>query len=265
MRSALISPENIVITGASSGLGRALAVHYAMPGVALWLVGRNRERLEEACAQCRERGAAVHAVALDVTDRAAMDAWAAELLRENTVDLLIANAGVSGGSGGEAVLGESPDQLRRILSINIDGVVNTVTPFIAPMLARGRGQIAVMSSLAGFRGLPSAPAYSMSKNAVRAYGEALRGWLGRHGIAVSTVCPGYIRTPMTAKNPFPMPGLMDAPDAAAIIARGLARNRSRIAFPRRLYWPVLLLSHFLPLWISDRIFAALPAKPAVEE
>src|SRR6185295_9633862 len=105
-----------------------------------------------------------------------------------------------------------------------------------------RGQVAVMSSLAGIRGLPSCPAYAASKMCVRGWGEGLRGWLGSHGVEVSVVCPGYVATPMTAINDYSMPFMMSAEKAAGIIARGLAANKARIAFPRRLYWPLWWLT-----------------------
>jgi short-subunit dehydrogenase len=127
------------------------------------------------------------------------------------------------------------------------------------MLARGRGQLALMSSLAGFRGMPSAPAYCASKAAVRSYGEGLRGRLLDQGVAVSVICPGFVRTPLTARNPFPMPFLVEPERAAAIIKAGLARRRARIAFPRRLYFAVRLLDA-LPVALTDRYLRRLPGK-----
>jgi short-subunit dehydrogenase len=172
------------------------------------------------------------------------------------VDLVIANAGRSGGTGG----GEEPeDQARDILAVNLDGVLNTVQPLLPTLRARRRGQIAVMASLAGFRGFPGAPAYCASKAAVKVWGESLRGWLAADGIAVSVICPGYVRTPMTAVNTFPMPFLMDADRAARLIRRRLARNAGRIAFP----WPMAFgawLAGTLPDGIVDRLTRRLPRK-----
>ncbi|MDE3059483.1 MAG: SDR family NAD(P)-dependent oxidoreductase [Pseudomonadota bacterium] len=252
-------PKNIAITGASSGLGAALAEHYAAPGVTLHLQGRDRQRLEGIAETCRRRDAVVYAEMLDVTAHAAMERWLTAADAKTPIDLVIANAGVSAGTG---IHGEGADQVRRIFAANIDGVVNTVTPLLSAMVDRRHGQIAIMSSLAGLRGLPSCPAYSASKMCVRAYGEGLRGWLDAYGVEVSVICPGYVRTAMTAVNNFPMPFMMSAEKAARIIAGGLAQNKARIAFPWMLYWPMRFLS-CLPVWLTDPLFSRLPAKDAV--
>ena len=149
--------------------------------------------------------------------------------------------------------------MRTLFAINVDGVVNTVQPAIDAMLPRGRGQIAIMSSLAALRGFPGAPTYCASKAAVKIWGEALRGALHHRGIAVSVICPGFIRTAMSAENDFRMPLLMSADKAAAIIRRGLARNRARIAFPWRLYAAVSLVAS-LPPALIDPLLRRLPAK-----
>ncbi|MDX1974781.1 MAG: SDR family NAD(P)-dependent oxidoreductase [Rickettsiales bacterium] len=253
------NPQTIVITGASSGLGEALAYRYAIAGHTLHLHGRNRERLERVAKQCERQGAMVCIEIGDVTDREAMARWLLATDTATPIDLLIANAGISAGTG---VQGESPKQAKRIFATNIDGVLNTIDPVIARMVERGNGQIALISSLAGIRGLPSSPAYSASKAWVRVYGEALRGWLCHRGVEISVVCPGYIKTPMTDVNNFPMPFIMNAAKAAHIIAGGLARNRARIAFPRLLYWPLWWLSCLPTAW-SDLIFSRLPAKPSL--
>jgi short-subunit dehydrogenase len=169
---------------------------------------------------------------------------------------VIANAGISGG-GLEARA--DAEQTRRMLAVNVEGMLNTVEPALAPMLARRRGQIALMSSLAGFRGMPSAPAYCASKAAVRVYGEALRARLRGSGVSVSVVCPGFVRTPLTAGNPFPMPLLMEPERAAARIRTGLERKRPQIAFPWPMHLAVRLLAA-LPPKLADRWLARLPAK-----
>ncbi len=246
--------RSILITGASSGIGTALALGFAAPGVELALGGRDQARLEHVAERCREAGGAVHSAQIDVTDRETMAAWLLEVDRAAPLDLVIANAGTAGPGG----LG-GPEVARTIFAINLDGVVNTILPILPAMSARGRGQLALMSSLAGFCGLPSAPAYCASKAAVRVWGEGLRGRLGRQGIAVSVICPGFVRTPMTAGNRFPMPLIMTPERAAAIIRRGLVRRRARIAFPRPLYWGVRLLQA-LPAGVADRGLARVPDK-----
>ena len=253
-------PKSILITGASGGLGAALARAYAAPGVALALTGRNEARLEASAESCREHGAEVATTVIDVIDAEALAAWIAEIDERRPLDLVIANAGISGGTAG----GEGPEQTRRIFAVNLDGAINTILPVIPRMRARRRGQLALMSSLAAFRALPGSPAYSASKAAVKFWGEALRGSLWRDGVGVSVICPGYVRTPMTDINTYPMPMLMDAATAAARIKRGLARNRARIAFPLPMYVLVWLLGA-LPPALTDPLFARLPGKSSLPD
>lgn len=246
----------ILVTGASSGIGAALAEHYAAAGVTLFLSGRNAERLGAVATACRAKGAEVHAAVLDVTDAPAVERWINACDGVRALDLVVANAGISAGTGSG---GEAGEQTREIFRVNLDGVMNTVLPAIALMRPRRRGQIALMSSLAGFRGMPGAPAYTASKAAVRVWGEGLRGWLAGDGITVSIICPGFVTTPMTDVNRFPMPFKMDAARAARIIARGLDSGRERIAFP----WPFYALSWLmgvLPPSVADWVGRRLPAK-----
>ncbi|WP_096704096.1 SDR family NAD(P)-dependent oxidoreductase [Magnetospirillum sp. 15-1] len=247
---------SVLISGASSGLGAGLARAHAAPGVTLHLSGRDMARLAEVAGQCRAKGADVHTTRLDVTDQAATAGWveASEALRP--LDLIIANAGISAGTGGG---GETAGQTRAIFAVNVDGVFNMVMPAIPLLRARRRGQIGIMSSLAGFRGFPGAPAYCASKAAVRVWGEGLRGELAPLGIGVSVICPGFVDTPMTAVNRFAMPFLVDVERASRIMAGGLARNRGRIAFP----WPMHLMARIagcLPSALMDRIAAGMPKK-----
>lgn len=252
----MTQPRSILITGASSGLGAALARHYAAAGIRLVLTGRNAARLVAVAEDCRAAGADAEPAAVDVVDRIAMAALIDAADRAKSLDLVIANAGVSAGTLGGP---ESTDQVRRIYAVNVDGVVNTVQPAAAAMRARRRGQIAIVSSLAAWRGFPGAPAYCGSKAAVKVWGEALRGSLHGDGIGVSVVCPGYVETAMTATNDFWMPMMMSSEKAARIIARGLARNRARIAFPWPLYAAVVAIS-LLPPALIDPLMRALPAK-----
>ncbi|GGB50638.1 short-chain dehydrogenase [Tistrella bauzanensis] len=253
-----LSPRHIAITGASSGLGAALVRAYAAPGVRLALHGRDAARLDSVAAAARASGATVDTALFDVTDAGAMADWLTRADTTFPLDLVIANAGISGNeaaSGGTV----SADVTRAIFAVNVDGVVNTVLPAANLMLGRGRGAIAIISSLAGYRGQPGAPAYAASKAAVKAWGEGLRPRLAKGGLHVSVVCPGFVRTPMTGRNRFPMPYLMEADRAAAIIRRGLCRNRARIAFPWQLAAVVWLLAALPASW-ADALLRRMPGK-----
>jgi len=254
------SPKTIFITGASSGIGEALALYYAAPGIVLYLTGRNTERLKAVTDVCVQQGARAEGFVIDVTDRAGMEALLVRLDEQAPIDLVIANAGISGGTG--VVEGESADQVRSIFATNVDGVFNTILPLVPRMTARREGQIAIMSSLAAFTGWPGAPAYSASKAAVRIFGEALRGSLRAHDVRVSVICPGFIESRMTAVNEYKMPLFMPANRAAPIIARALAANRGRIAFPFRTYLMSGLIG-ILPPSLSSMILTKLPQKAAI--
>ena len=239
-----IDPRHVLITGASSGIGASLARRLAAPDRRLTLLGRDTARLLAVARDCT---GTVETIAVDVCDEHAMTAAIEAAFATAAVDLVIANAGISGGDA------------RTLMAVNVQGVVNTVEPAIPLLRAQGGGQLALMSSLAGFRGLPNAPAYCAAKAAVRLYGEGLRGKLEKSGIRVSVICPGFIETPLTANNPFPMPFLMSAEAAADRIIAGLARNQARIAFPRRLYWPTLA-SSLLPQALTDPIYRRFGSK-----
>jgi short-subunit dehydrogenase len=281
---------NILITGATSGLGWALAEVYAEAGNTLFLTGRNQKKLNHITQVCQNQQAKVISKIIDIKDTEAVKSWVQEISQEFRLDLVIANAGISAGTSSGT---ESENQINEIFSTNINGVLNTINPAIEVMLNchpersegsretgceikpnssneilhftqdnKRKGQIAIISSLAGFRGLPSSPAYSASKSCVRVYGEALRGSLAPLGIWVNVVCPGYIKTPMTAVNEFTMPFLMDAKKAALIIKKSLAKNKSRIAFPFPLYF-VVWLATLISTTITDPIFARLPKKKSL--
>jgi short-subunit dehydrogenase len=233
----------ILITGASSGIGEALALAYARPGVFLALSGRDAARLAEVAAAVQARGAAVETAAIDVVDRAAITAWIAAVDAAHPLDLVIANAGISPGTSGAS---DPAEQTRRILAVNVDGVVNTVLAALPGMQTRGRGQVAIMASLAAFLGAAEAPTYCASKAAVRIWGEGLRGLLAPSGIAVSVICPGFVTSRMTAVNPRPKPGIISAERAAQIIVHKLAANRARIAFPLWFYVVVRMAAALPP-------------------
>tara|TARA_R110002110_G_scaffold83456_3_gene216595 strand:- start:6382 stop:7164 length:783 start_codon:yes stop_codon:yes gene_type:complete len=249
-------PKSILITGASSGIGEALACAFSAPDVRLFLSGQNQERLEQVAERCRQSGSRVDATVIDVTDRDAMERWTAASDDASPLDLVIANAGISGGSGSGT---ETTTDMRRIMEVNVGGVLNTIDLLLRRMAGRGHGQIALMASLAGYRGLPSAPAYSASKAAVRALGGGLRPVYASRNVRINVICPGFVVSRITDSNKFSMPMLMPANRAARIIRSGLERNQATIAFP----WPMAFSSWLLgalPGWAAAPLLKRLPAK-----
>ncbi len=227
--------RTVVITGASTGLGEALALLYAGTDRTLGLLGRNCGRLEAVAAQCRARGARVVVGIPDVTDRAALEPWIADFDAEHPIDLLIVNAGVFTGNG-PAGVAETAAETSWILRTNLEGAALSIAAVLPMMRARRSGRIAIVGSLAALHPLADAPAYSASKAGLTSYGEALREWLLPDGVAVSLIYPGHIKTAMVARHVGPLPLMVSAETAARTIKRGLDRGRSFIAFPRRLLW-----------------------------
>ncbi|MCJ2090307.1 SDR family NAD(P)-dependent oxidoreductase [Methylobacterium sp. E-005] len=219
----------ILITGASSGIGAALARHYAQTGVSLILVARNAERLERVAGDCRAKGAVVAVARLDTRDRAAALALVHRADAEAPLDLVIANAAVNGGNQEGQV--EAEDVAFETADINYTGSLNVVLPTLTLMLQRGRGQIVLLSSLAAYAPLQDAPAYSGAKAALVAHGLALRQKVGPRGVKVNVVTPGYVKTPMGGELKGWRPLEISAEDAAVRIAKGIAANRDVIAFP----------------------------------
>jgi short-subunit dehydrogenase len=247
---------NVFITGASSGLGEALARHYAGRGARLGLVARRTVLLQALAARL---GGDPLIYGADVGDPEAIGAAAADYMRcAGTPDLVIANAGVSVGTLGE--LAEDFAAFERVMCTNWFGTIATLQPFIAAMRARGRGTLAGIASVAGIRGLPGAGAYSASKAAAINYLESLRVELAGSGVRVVTVCPGYIETPMTAVNPYPMPFLLGADEAAGRIAAAIRRGRARAIVPWQMAVAARLLAA-LPNPLYDRLAARAGRKP----
>lgn len=246
---------NILITGASSGIGEALAVYYATHGAAnLFLSGRNVERLQQVQKKCEEAGAKVYGKIIDVTNREQMQQWIEECSRIAPLNIVFANAGVSTGE-------ETAENIYNTFNTNVMGVVNTVTPTVEIYKQRADGDkiVAITASIAGYHGLCACPSYSATKACVKAYGEALRGALLPDHIQVNVICPGFVKSRITDKNTCPMPFFMSAEKAAQIIAERIDKNVGLIAFP----WPMRLgvwALSILPNRLSDFIYAKLPHK-----
>jgi short-subunit dehydrogenase len=257
---------NVFITGASSGLGEALAYRYAKTGATLGLFARRHDRLRALQLNLQKSLAAtatspIHIYEGDVTNAQVLQRAAQHFLANVGIpDIVIANAGVSHGTitGGE---GDSDlPVFREVFDTNVLGIVHTFHPFIDAMRDARRGTLVGVASVAGFRGLPGSSAYSASKAAAISYLESLRVELRGSGVAVITLCPGFIATPMTANNPYPMPFLISASEAADLMVRAIARKKRRYVFP----WPMMLagkLLRVLPDAVYDALFAHAPHKP----
>ena len=243
-------PRVIVITGASRGIGEGLAKAYADSGRTLMIIGRNAERLEAVAEACRAKGAEVLPTIADVADREAMDRLLTDFDRQNPIDLVIANAGIGHGSG--KYLMEVAEQTQEVIDINVAGVTNTVMPLVNRMAARGRGQIAMVSSIAGFAALTQAVSYSASKAFVKFWGEGLRGRMKPFGVEVTVICPGYIKGEFTANNRYPMPFLMEPDKATRIMKRSLEAGKGRVAFPWQMSWGAGLLGA-LPSFVAQSL------------
>ena len=253
--------KTIIITGASSGLGAALAVKYSSTGNNLFLFARSEERLNKTAVMCKNNGANVTTIIADVTDAKAMQDHLNNITEQHSIDIVIACAGVSAGTLDGP---ETPQQVNKIFATNVNGVINTIMPLVPHMIRKQSGNIVIISSMAGLLGLSSAPSYSASKGAVRLFSDALNGYLKAYDVHVSNVIPGYIKTPMTAVNQFPMPFQVSADKAAQKIIHAVARNQGVIAFPLIIYFAMNILN-LLPSRLISYINSKLPGKPAFEE
>lgn len=232
-----------LITGASSGIGEALAYAAAKRGDKLFLCGRNKARLKTVAECCHAEW-----IVLDVADAKATAAWIRKVAAKHPLDLVFANAGVSTGE-------ETEENVRNTFAVNVQGCVNTVLPAIE---AKAK-QIVLTASIAGYGPLKACPSYSATKSCVKTWGLSLRGYLAPKGIKVNVVCPGFVRSRITDKNTCPMPFFMEADEAAELILHRVEKNVGLIAFP----WPMRLATWFLsilPFRLNELINSLLPKK-----
>ncbi len=246
-------PHTVFITGASSGLGRGLAAHYARTGATVHAAARRTAELDKLAAEIVRRGGSgkVVPVELDVTDAEAQERAirTAEASSTGPLDLVIANAGIA-----EPTIARHIDwrAVKRVLDVNVSAAAVTISAALPAMVARGSGTVVAMSSLASFRGFPGSAAYCASKAALHTFMESLRVDLRGTGVRALTVYPGFVKTEMTAKNDFPMPFLMELDPAVALMARAIDAGEEIIAFPRGLH-AIALAAQLLPRTVYEAL------------
>ncbi|MDI2091160.1 SDR family NAD(P)-dependent oxidoreductase [Commensalibacter oyaizuii] len=251
--------KSVLITGASSGIGKAIALSLARPNIRLYLCGRNSGALTRVATQCISRGASVQTKLLDVRDQEAMEQWIQSV---GQLDLVLACAGVSASTVNKSCpqqLPESSVVTRQLMKTNIDGVLNTVLPAIEVMKRQekkadgSRGRIAAIASIAGFVNSVWAPSYCASKAAVDRFMVSGGGAWQSHGIYLTSVCCGFVRTPLTDLNDFSMPGIMDPDIAAKKIIKGIMSNKRRIIFPLWMAW-IARITDLLPIYLLEKFY-----------
>lgn len=244
------STQVVFITGASSGIGRAVALQLGKRGAALGLLARRAEMLEELVAEVERMGGRAVALAADVTDAAAVERAAGNLREQfGRIDMLIANAGIAQSTDAKDL---KPDEVARLININVLGAVNSVTAVVPQMVERGSGHLVAISSLAAYRGLPKSAAYCASKAALSAFFESLRIDLRAAGIGVTIIHPGFIKTPLTAGRQAKMPYLMELEDAASKIVRAIEARKKSYAFPWQLA-SIVRAGMLFPIALYDKI------------
>ena len=250
------SPQKVFITGASSGIGLALAAEYVRRGAILGLVARRLDALERFRDAHPQHPILIYAA--DVRDADALAAATKDFFaKHGCPDIVIANAGVSRGT----ITGLGDLQaFRDVMDTNYYGMVATFEPFAAEMAAARKGTLVGISSVAGVRGLPGSGAYSASKAAARTYLESLRVEMRPRGVSVVTIAPGFIRTPMTARNPYPMPFLMDVERFAHEAAHAIERKKRYVVLPWQMRFVAMML-HAVPRWLYDAAMKKAPHKP----
>ncbi len=231
--------SHVWITGASTGIGRALAIELAACGATLWLTSRRAALLDSVVQEIRSQGGVAVGLPADVTDLNAMKDCVRQIESDGgSIDVLIANAGTHIPSAHQEF---DSLQYQSLMDINYGGVLHAIEAALPGMRRRGRGHLVGVASLAGYRALPTAAAYGASKSALIHFLQSLRFHLEPESISVTVVNPGFVRTPLTDKNDFHMPCLIEATDAAEHIRRGLERGHRDISFPRLFSWTIALL------------------------
>ncbi len=238
--------KRIFITGASSGIGRGLAFEYARPNVKLGLLSRRGDVLEELCAELRKRGADAAPYPADVRDTDAVGEAARRFLAwAGGADLVIANAGIGERADGNRT---DPRRVAEVMNVNVVGVTNTVLPFVEPMRRANAGTLVAISSVAGHRALPGSVSYSASKAAVITFMDGLRMELHGSGVHAMTICPGFVRTPLTDLNRYSMPFLLECEEACRIIRKAIERRANTFTFPWQMRGLTPVIKH-APEWV----------------
>ena len=247
-------PDKVVmITGASSGIGRGLAVALGTRGAKLGLVARRVEQLGELVAEIESLGGKALALPADVQSENSMRAAADKLRAEfGPIDVLIANAGI--GPTRDAAKFNA-EEVANVMNVNVIGASNSVAAVLPEMIARGQGQLVAISSLAAYRGVPKSAAYCASKAAVSSFFESLRLDLEPRGVDVTIIHPGFIKTPLTAGRAAQMPFLMELDDAVNKMVRAIEKRRKRYSFPWQLA-TIVRAGMIMPIWMYDRISRA---------
>ncbi len=243
--------KTVFLTGASSGIGEALAVALAKKGATLGLLARREELLNELAAKCEAAGGKARAFACDVVDSDALSDAAERFRKEfGHIDIMIANAGIGGNDA--ATRAYEPASVKKLIDINLLGAVNSVHAVVPQMIEHGSGHLVAISSLAGYRGLPKSAAYSASKAGMTAFFESVRLDNAKHGISVTIIHPGFIRTPLTAGRANTMPFILDLEDAIPHFVGAIENKKKFAAFP----WPLAMLvrlGKIMPAWLYDRV------------
>lgn len=243
--------KTVFLTGASSGIGEALALAMAKQGATLGLLARRKELLDDLAGRCESAGGSARAFVADVTDPAAVQTAAAEFRSEfGRIDIMIANAGIGGNNPETRAL--RPDAVKKVIDINLIGAVNSVAAVLPQMIERGAGQLVAVSSLAGVRGLPKSAAYSASKAGMTALFESVRLDTRNKGIDVTIIQPGFIKTPLTSGRAGKMPFIMELDDAIPLFLKAIEKKKKFAAFPWQLA-AIVKAGKIFPAWLYDRV------------